>query len=214
MRTTVRYKGIRCDCIASLFVSSRPSVLRFLFCIMPSRSSSRSSSCFASRLVSFRPVRLVRRAVGRNDLAECHLCHLAISSSLVRRPRHCVVPPCRLVLRCVERGVFCRLAALSCVLFRSPGSHVPSLSSVPPCRLDRQDGLAFFCPMSSGILCRLVFSLASLVRSSSSRPRSSSSLSSFMSRPCCLCCRFRSRHSSLPVIASLLPRWRCQLRSL
>lgn len=50
------------------------------------------------------------------------------------------------------------------------------------------------------------------------RPRSSSSLSSsssssFVSCPCCLRCRFHSRHPSLPVIASLLPRRRCQLRS-
>lgn len=97
MRTTVRYKGFHCDWVVLRGgVSSRHSVLRFLFCIMSSCSSSRHpvsplrlaipsrlcvSSCIVSscRLVCVEPW-------GGTILAGRPLCHLVISSSPLRRP--------------------------------------------------------------------------------------------------------------------------------
>lgn len=85
--------------------------------LSPSRLSSRSSfrlGIVPSRLVSFRlrPVvssRGAERSCGASSSSRLTYTVLAHASSRLAR----------LVLRCVERGVFCRLAALSCVLFRS-----------------------------------------------------------------------------------------------
>lgn len=94
-------------------------------------------------------------------------------SSYLYRSRSCVVPsrPSRLAMRRAGRLLPSRCFVLRSIPFCR--SHVPSLSSVPPlvssCDASERDDLRFY-PMSSGVLCRLAFLLASLVRSSSSRP--------------------------------------------
>ena len=131
-----------------------------LFLVSPSRLALASRHPVSPlRLVLYRvvvPSRLCR-AVGRNDpcvassLSSCYIVIALASSRLVR-----------LVLRCVKRDVFSRLAVSS--RFYS----VPSFSCVIAfsrlALLSRWAGQSCeFCPMSSGILCRLVFSLASLI---------------------------------------------------
>ena len=103
-RTTVRHKGIRCDCVASLLV---PFFVSFCgsFCYAASRLPSCSSSRFPSRLVSCRrAVSFVSARRAERSLRGV-LRRLAISSSLVRRSYlvSCRRPASRLVLRCVGR---------------------------------------------------------------------------------------------------------------
>ena len=142
IRTTVRYKGIQYD-LAVLLCGVSFSVSLLVSPVVSSYIvSSRSSRC----IVSWGGAVLIS-----SDLSFCYIVIALASSRLVR-----------LVLRCVGRDDFSRLAVSS--RFYS----VPSFSCVIACSrlalLSRWAGHScVFCPMSSGILCRLVFSLASLI---------------------------------------------------
>ena len=151
MRTTVRYKGFHCDWVVLRGgVSSRHSVLRFLFCIMSSCSSSRhpvsplrlaipSRLCVSSCIVS--SCRLVCVGPwGGTILAGRPLCHLVISSSPLRRPAS-FVSFCDAWGETTSAVSLSRLASIP---FRR--SHVSSLSAVSPCCLDGRGSLAFFVP--------------------------------------------------------------------